>query len=184
MKKNILYILFLCFGILPVVGQNNIYKTNVAKINFDAAKSSIEPIQAVNVKAKIILNSDTGEIASLMNMSDFSFPNKLMQEHFNENYIESDKYPKATFSGKINDFSTIDFSKEQNITVTGHFKIHGETQKKTIPLTVVKQKNSYNIQGKFMLQLKDFKIKIPSIMFYKIAEEVEVKIQADIKDSQ
>lgn len=182
MKKNILYFLFLCFGIFPTFAQNNIYKTNVAKVNFDAAKSSLEPITAKNKKAKIILNSNTGEIASLMYMTDFDFPNKLMQEHFNENYMESDTYPKATFSGKINNFSTIDFSKEQIINTTGSFKIHGKTQQKTISLTVLKQNNIYKIKGKLTLQLKDFNIKIPSIMFYKIAEEVEVNILAELKD--
>ena len=182
MKNTLLYILTFLLGTTLFYGQKKLYKTDIANIKFDAGKNKIEPINAENEKVKIILNSDTGEIACSMNMSDFSFPNKLMQEHFNENYIESDKYPKATFTGKIDNFSKTDLSSEKTVWVKGTFKIHGNTQTKTTKIKLLKQNNNYVIKSTFILELKDYKIKIPSIMFYKIAEKVNVNLTAELKE--
>ncbi|MGY5355469.1 YceI family protein [Wenyingzhuangia sp. IMCC45467] len=182
MKKSLFYSLIFLLGTTFFYGQKNLFKTNNAIVKFDAAKTNIEPIKAENQKAKIVLNTNTGEIACLMNMVDFEFPNKLMQEHFNENYIESEKYPKATFTGRINNFNTLNFNTEQTINVTGNFKIHGQTQQKTVLLKILKEENLYVLTSNFTIQLKDFKIKIPSIMFLKIAEEVEVQLTAKLKE--
>ncbi|ANW94778.1 hypothetical protein AXE80_00035 [Wenyingzhuangia fucanilytica] len=184
MKKILLYISIFLLGTIPFYGQQGIYKTENAIIKFDAAKGNIEPIKAENIKAKLILKDSTGEIACLMDMTNFEFPNKLMQEHFNENYIESDQYPKASFSGKIDNFINTDFSKEQTLNLKGEFKIHGVSLTKTIPISVLKLNNTYNIKSNFNLQIKDFDIKIPSIMFYKIAEEVNVNLTAELKELQ
>lgn len=181
MKKGlILSILFFAVTI-SFHAQNIIYRTNSSLIKFNAAKSSIEPIKAENKQVKVILNSSTGEIACLMNMINFDFSNKLMQEHFNENYIESDQFPTGTFQGKIENFTNIDFSTEKALKTTGTFKIHGKKHKKTVILKILKKGETYTIKSDFKLQLKDFKIKIPSIMFYKIAEEVEVSLLSELK---
>lgn len=179
MKKALFTMLCLCM----FFAQAQLYKTDEGSICFDAAKTAIEPIKAEHKKAKMILNEETGEIACLIQIVLFEFPNKLMQEHFNENYLESDKYPKATLVGKITHFTTTDFSKEQKINVVGDFTIHGITRNKTVPVTIVKKGNDYTIKGNFTIILKDFKVKIPKLMFYKIAEDVEVTLQAELKKS-
>lgn len=179
--KKLISLLFL-LGTVLTYSQTSIYKTETASIQFDVAKTTIEPIKAKNTKAKIILDSKTGEIACLINMIDFSFPNKLMQEHFNENYMESDKYPTATFSGTIEKISEVDFSEEQKVKASGIFTIHGKKHKKEIDLYIQKTNKRFHLKSNFTLQLKDFKIKIPKIMFYKIAEEVEVSLWAELNN--
>ncbi|MDO3693852.1 YceI family protein [Wenyingzhuangia sp. chi5] len=179
MKKTFFYLSVL-LSTTFFYAQESIYKTDKAIITFDAAKNNIEPISAKNNQAKIIINTKTGEVASVMSMTDFEFPNKLMQEHFNENYIESDKYPKATFVGVIENFAATDFSSEKTLKVVGTFKIHGVSKKKNIDLKIIKTKEYYTFKSEFKLQLEDFKIKIPSVVFYKIAEEVNVSLVADL----
>ncbi|MGY6649188.1 YceI family protein [Wenyingzhuangia sp. IMCC45574] len=178
--KKILFTL-LCLSTLLANAQ--LYKTDKANIRFDAAKTAIEPIKAENKKAKLILNEKTGEIACLIQIAQFEFPNKLMQEHFNENYLESDTYPKATLAGKITNFTSTDFSTAKEVKVVGDFTIHGKKQNKTVPVTIVKKGDTYTINGSFKLILKDYKVKIPKLMFYKIAEDVEVTLNAELKKS-
>lgn len=178
--KRIITFLFL-MGSFVFYGQNSLLKNNTTQIQFDAAKSSIEPITAKSSNAKLLLNTLTGEIASLINIADFVFPNKLMQEHFNENYLESDKYPIASFEGMIPNFATTDFSSEQSIQVAGVFTIHGKKQKKNMIFKIEKTAEEYILKSKFSLELKDYKIKIPKVMFYKIAEQVEVSVLSKLK---
>ena len=77
-----------------------------------SASTPLENIEAENKKSQVILNTANNEIAIRMNMREFSFPNKLMQEHFNENYMESSKYPKSTFKGKIVNLDQINFTQD------------------------------------------------------------------------
>lgn len=178
---KIIYSLLLCLSSLCTQAQ--LFKTEQAHIKFDAAKTAVEPITAENTQAKLILNEANGELACLLEVAQFSFPNKLMQEHFNENYLESDKYPKATLVGVIKDFKTADFTTEKEVVVEGDFTIHGKKVKKSIPVTLVKKGNTYHLKGVFTLELKEFKIKIPKIMFYKITEDVEVVLNAELNKS-
>jgi len=181
MKKKTVYFLLFFLCILNLNAQEYIYKTDLATLKFKAAKTSIEPISAINSKSKIILNSTNGEIACLLKIVDFSFANKLMEEHFNENYLESDIYPKASFLGKIENFNNLDFTKEQTTKITGVFKIHGKSKEKTFYTSILKKDKNYILNSNFKLGLKDFGIKIPRIMFYKIAEEVDIVLTSELK---
>ncbi|WP_010181199.1 YceI family protein [Aquimarina agarilytica] len=155
------------------------YKTTLGSIKFDAAKTALEPIHAINKKLKVILRPNDGALVALLEIRDFSFPNTLMQEHFNENYMESDQYPTASFKAKIDNLEVF-FNKSSAFDVLGEFRIHGVKKELLIPVKLIKKATSFNLKSSFKLFLQDFNIKIPSLMFYKIAEEVEVVIDAEL----
>ncbi len=177
------YIVVFSFFIVLFTGlhaQTKNYSTQKGIILFDAAKSNIEPIKAENNRVRLILDTNSGKIACLMSIRDFVFKNKLMQEHFNENYLESDKYPKASFIGNIKDFDTFDFTTSPSIFVEGTFTIHGVSQKKTVTLQITQKEDKFMLTGNFSIALKNFNIKIPSVLFYKITEQVEISLTATL----
>ena len=113
-------------------------------------------------------------------MKGFEFEKALMQEHFNENYVESDKYPKAVFKGKINDISSIDFAKtgKYTATVTGKLSLHGQTKDVTAPITFNVNQGTVSATTEFMVAPLDFNIAIPSIVREKIAKEIKISVAA------
>ena len=117
----------------------------------------------------------------LQKIRNFEFEQEKMKEHFNENYMESDKYPMSTFTGKINE--EIDYNKDTtyNVTASGKLKIHGVTKERTVDGTVTIEDGKIKLYSDFMVTLEDHKVKIPSLMFQKIAEEVKVTLKADLK---
>jgi polyisoprenoid-binding protein YceI len=98
-----------------------------------------------------------------------------MQEHFNENYLESEKFPKASFSGIIDELNKVSIA-------TGTLKIHGESNEVEVKGSVVVSNDSVMIDATFTIQLKDYNIKIPKIVMYNIAEKIEVTIKAKLKE--
>ena len=101
-----------------------------------------------------------------------------MEEHFNENYVESDKYPKATFKGKVENIADINFSAngEYKAMVKGDLTIHGETKKTEVQGTIVIQDGNPRLKAKFNVKPEDYKIIIPSLVREKIAETMDVNI--------
>lgn len=135
--------------------------------------AAIEDIKADNKKVAGIFNSENGEIVFSITIQEFQFEKSLMKEHFNEKYMESDKFPKATFQGKISDF---DKSKTESreAKATGKLTIHGVTNEVEIPGTLEKQGEKYVMKTKFIVKLGDYKITIPQLLWQNIAEQVEV----------
>jgi polyisoprenoid-binding protein YceI len=150
------------------------FATNSGNTKFSAS-TPLEDIEAENKKSQAILNTATGEIAIRMNMKDFVFPNKLMQEHFNENYMDSDKYPNATFSGKVD--KSPDYSKDGSfdVSATGKFTVHGVTKERTISGKVVVGGGKITLSSDFQVALTDHKIEVPQVVFVKIAQVISVK---------
>ncbi|WP_227431583.1 YceI family protein, partial [Polaribacter reichenbachii] len=113
-------------------------------------------------------------------MKSFLFKKALMQEHFNENYVESDKYPKATFKGEILDFNSVNnvLSTKQ---VKGVLTIHGVSKEINIDANFIKQNNTILVSGDFMINLEDFKIKIPAIVAKNIAKKIKVTFKFNHK---
>lgn len=150
------------------------YATQAGETSF-FSETPVENITAVNKTVGAIINTTTNEVAVSMKMTAFEFPNKLMQEHFNENYMESEKYPTGTFKGKI--IEPIDYTKNgtYDVTVKGLLTIHGVTVPRDLKgkLTVENQKIS--LISNFEVKLVDHKIDIPKIVFAKIAEVISVK---------
>lgn len=170
--KKVLLLFALTASSLPLTAQ--LYTAQSGETSF-FSKAPLEDISAVNKKVGAVLNTATGDIAVKIPMTEFSFPNKLMQEHFNENYVESDKYPAATFRGKIQE--TLDYTKPGSYPVTakGTFDLHGVKQERTLKGTLTVGEGKLTLQSDFPVALKDHNIDIPKLVFQKIAETIAVK---------
>jgi polyisoprenoid-binding protein YceI len=171
--KIIIKILIATF-ILSNKSFGQMYATQAGETSF-FSETPVENISAVNKTVGAIINTTTNEVAVSMKMAGFDFPNKLMQEHFNENYMESEKYPVGTFKGKI--IEPIDFTKNgtYDVTAKGQLTIHGVTLPRDLKgkLTIENQKIS--LISNFDIKLVDHKIDIPKLVFAKIAEVISVK---------
>ena len=138
----------------------------------------LEKIEANTRTAASVLDKKTGQVEFSVLIKSFSFRKALMQEHFNENYLESDKFPKSVFIGRINDVSKVDFDKdaEYAVTVTGQLTIHGVTRTVTTP-AILTVKNRVTIaNATFNISLTDYKISIPSLVKDKISETVKISV--------
>jgi hypothetical protein len=151
------------------------YSTKTGKVAFEASVPLFEDVYAENNAITAILNADNGEIASLGMVKDFKFKTNLMQEHFNENYAESVKYPKTSFKGKIANFNKADLSaKAKTYTITGTLNFHGVDKQVQSSASVYLKDDKIIVQGKFIAKPADFKVKIPKMVVAKIAENVDV----------
>lgn len=142
----------------------------------------VEDIAATSKSAQVILNSAKNEIAVKVTIKGFDFEKELMQEHFNEKYLESDKYPYATFTGKIKD--TIDYKKDgiYKVAITGKLKMHDVEKERTIQGTLIVKGGEILIESKFVVALKDHKIEIPTLVAQNIAEIVEVTLKLGLTE--
>ena len=153
------------------------YITRDGITEFDGSKAAFEPIKAKNNSSISIIDIENGGIAALIYIKDFSFRLGLMQEHFNENYLESNKFPKSTFEGDIKDFDfnklTNDFKKYY---LQGKLTIKGVTQivNTEAQLRLIDEK--LELKCNFNILLSDFKIKIPRVVFKKIDEKVKINL--------
>lgn len=173
MNYKIIWISTIYFLFLTTfINAQEKYITTSGKINF-FSKATLEDITADNNKVSSIINATTGEMAIKISIKDFEFKKKLMQEHFNDKYLESDLYPTSIFKGSIINFSTID-DVEKEATVKGKITIHGITKNIEIIANCVRTADYIKVSGNFMVALEDFKIKIPKIVFVKIAENIKV----------
>jgi len=159
------------------VGQK--YVTEATVVSF-FSHATIEDIAAANKKAVGIFNTSNGDIAFSVPIQEFTFAKSLMQEHFNEKYMESDKYPKSTFQGKISDFN-IAATGVQNVKASGRLTIHGVTNNIDVPGTIEKEGEKLLMKSKFKVKLQDYKIAIPQLLWQNIAEEVEVTLEFAFK---
>ncbi len=145
------------------------------------SKSPLEDIEANNKNAVIVLNTATGDIQVRVTIQAFKFKNGLMEEHFNENYLESTKYPNSVFKGKINE--KIDFSTDgQNkVTVSGKMEMHGVTRDVELDGLLTKKGNEIYIDSKFKLKVADYGIKVPSLYIKNIAEVIDISVVSTLE---
>ncbi|WP_203292855.1 YceI family protein [Luteirhabdus pelagi] len=156
--------------------------TKSGNITFEASMPSFEEVEAINENVSAILNMETGEFASLALIKGFRFKRALMEEHFNENYMESHTYPKAVFKGSIDGFiSEALSSSEQRFVVIGKMTIHGIEKEISIPIYVTRLEEGIQLTTKFTLLPEDFGIEIPSVVSNKIADEVVVEAHYILK---
>lgn len=172
-------IVFFLLSSFPAFSQN-IYKAKDGNIRF-FSDAPLEDIEANSKKGTAAFNSQTGEVAALIPIKSFVFENALMQEHFNENYLESDKFPNASFKGKIPESTIPEPGSSKMINVEGDLTIHGVTKKRTLPLTLkYAADGSIKAIAKWTVLLADHNIKIPQLVFQNIAEEVEISIDFNL----
>ena len=173
MKRLILISALTLFGILPVFAQSDIYDAKKTLVTFFSS-APLEDIEARNENAISLLNIRNNEIVVRIPIRQFQFRNKLMQEHFNENYMESERFPYATFKGKINE--AVDFNKPgtSNVSATGVLNIHGVNKKRTLNGVLTVSGSEMLLETKFDVLLADHKISIPRLVFKKIADQIAV----------
>lgn len=171
----------LLFATATVSAQQKML-TKSGKITFEASVPSFEEVKAKNDAVTCVLNPETGEIASLAMMKGFRFKVALMEEHFNENYIESDKYPKATFKGKIDDFDVSKLSATaKDFTIKGKMELHGKSKDVTTTAKIRKTDAGIEIISNFILNPNDFAIEIPAVVKSKVSDKVNVKTEFTVK---
>ena len=142
--------------------------------------ATIEDITAENTKAVGIFNASTGDVAFSIPIKEFEFAKSLMKEHFNEKYMETEKYPKGTFQGKITGFDK-NATGVQNAKANGKLTVHGQTKEVELPGTIEVQGSNLLMKSKFIVKLEDYKITIPQLMWQNIAEQVEVTVEFTYK---
>ena len=148
-------------------------------VNF-FSEAPIENIEAENNSVAGIIDVASGEFAFRVKIEDFNFAKSLMQEHFNENYMESERYPFATFTGFMTDFQNLDLSDKQVVQVRGQMTIHGVNQSVNVEASVWMHDEELHLFSKFLVKLADYQIDIPKIVMYNIAEEIVVTIQMQL----
>jgi hypothetical protein len=177
MRTSIL-ILLLSFCKAFIIQAQPIYLATGGNCSFFSS-TPVEDIDAHSESLNSVINTATGEIQFKVPMKSFKFKKALMQEHFNEKYIESDKFPYATFKGKINEL--IDYTKDgvYDISTTGVFNVHGVDHLHTEKGRIIVKAGTFTIESSFKVMLKDHHIVIPRIVVANISEVIDVKINCN-----
>ena len=150
--------------------------------NFEASIPLFEEVKAINDNTTCILITKTGEITCWVSIKDFKFKRNLMEEHFNTYYMESDRYPKAVFKGKIEKLDIKNVNSETvPYQINGKMTMHGRSKKMTTKATLKKVENGIELSSEFPLNTDDFKIEIPFIVRSKISKNVNTKIVCVLK---
>ena len=169
---------FLIFALLAILSipasSQTRYYADKSSVTF-FSDGVIEDIKANNSSVTSIFDVSKKEIAFLVKVKDFQFDKALMQVHFNEKYLESEKFPKSTFVGQVTGFNTGKTGVQQ-VTAVGKLFIHGVTKDVKIPGTLEKQGSNLTLRSRFMVKLADYNIHIPQIIWKNVAEEVEINL--------
>lgn len=176
-------VLFILLAIPTLLSAQRLF-TRDAKVHFDAtSKGSPEQVEAVNKSGTLVVDVATGNVQAAVLMTNFLFEKALMQEHFNENYVESSKYPKATFKGKIDDASKVNFSKDgtYEVPVSGSLDLHGVTNEIKTTATFKIQGGKVAANTEFKITLADYKISVPSVVSDKLAAQAQISFEADLE---
>jgi len=175
---------FLLFAVTIALGQSK-YMTKSGSMSFEASQPSFEPIEATHSAVSALLNADTGELAVLALVRGFRFPLALMEEHFNENYIESHQYPKTSFKGSILNFDSKALSNQpRTVQLTGELSIHGVTKLISVSATITQSDEQITLTSSFSVKTSDFGIKIPSLVRKQIDENVQVEVSLPLQRKQ
>ena len=173
------FLTFICFS-NHLKAQK--YRSKSSSVHFFSS-APVEDIEATNLDGQSAMDISTNEIVFSIPIKSFTFEKSLMQEHFNENYLESEKYPKSTFRGNINGF---DATKKgwQDVKASGKLTIHGVENDISCEGKMAIENDIIKIETKFPVKVADYKIKIPQIVFYNIAEIVDVTIKFDYEKTE
>jgi polyisoprenoid-binding protein YceI len=156
------------------------YTIEKGEIDF-ASNATLELIKATSTKIQGIVDPKTGQFAFIVSIKSFEgFKSTLQKEHFNEKYLESDRFFDATFTGKI--VEPVDFSKDGELTVNakGTLVVHGKKVPRTIPSKMIIDKGKLRIESTFSVPLADHDIKIPTIVTEKIATEILIHLNVSM----
>ncbi|GAA4005771.1 hypothetical protein GCM10022408_16910 [Hymenobacter fastidiosus] len=173
------YVLFLALSLLllPRSRAQGKYATRAGLISFFAG-TPLEDIDARNAQVAAVLDLSSGQLAFTVPMKAFQFRRTLMQEHFNENYVESEKYPRATFTGKVLNFqpALVQQTGPQPVQVEGELTIHGVKRRVQVPGTLELKNNQLLVRSKFIVAPADYNIEIPALVRDNIAKTIAVTV--------
>jgi len=177
--KYLMLILVTCIVITAQAIAQKYYTKN-GNISF-FSKTNIENISSDNNQVMSVLNTQNGELQFSLLIKNFHFKKSLMEEHFNENYLESDKYPKATFKGSIVDMSKVNFATDGSykVMVAGDLTMHGITQKISTAATVTIKGEKIIATSVFIVKPASYNINIPKVVRNNIAETIEVSVNCN-----
>jgi polyisoprenoid-binding protein YceI len=172
------FILLLLTIVTTVKSQDSLWFTKTGHIYF-ISHTDIIDIDANNYQTGSFLNIRTGEMAFTLLMKSFKFSLPLAEEHFNENYVEAEKYPKATFKGKIKDYNPLALANdgEYPVIVSGDLTIHGVTSAVTEKGLLIKKGAEIQAVSKFTILLETYDIKVPAIVDDRVAKEIPIEVK-------
>lgn len=184
MKKMSMLVAFLILCGIGVQAQEKYFtRTGTVSLNAEGALDDVEEIKAKSTTATSVVDITSGQMEWAVLMKGFQFKNALMQEHFNENYVESDKFPKAAFKGQIDAHSNVKWTTDGTypVTVNGKMTLHGITRDLVAKGTVQVKGGKPILGSDFVIKLSDYDIKIPSVVGNKIANEVKITVSASLE---
>jgi len=162
------------------MAQDKIYKTAVGKISF-VSNAPLEVISAKSGKMEGVIDAGALSFAFSVVIQTFEgFNNGLQKQHFNENYLETNKYPTATFSGKIIEHIDVSTPGTYQIRAKGQLNIHGRSKERIIKVDLISTGTEIKASTSFMVPLIDHQIEVPRIVNQKIAQEIAVTVQATL----
>ena len=175
MKKSVFIIVFLLL-VTNLFSQKMI--TRSGEIKFDATvPGAMDEVIGITKTVSAIFDKSTAEIVVLGLVKSFKFKLPLMEEHFNENYLESDEFPKANFKGKVLNFS----SKSGSYDLEGEMTIHGVTNKVKTKVSIANDGTKLVMSGIFTLKLSDYKIDVPALAKRTLSETAKVSIKLQLE---
>ncbi|MFM7645659.1 MAG: YceI family protein [Sphingomonadales bacterium] len=183
MLKNVLVLFSVSLLTATAVHAQKFY-TKAGRIDFNAtAPSSPEKIEAVNKTVTCVLDVATGNIQFAVLIKGFTFERALMQEHFNENYLESDKFPKAEFKGTITNNSAVNYIKDgdYSVTVKGKLTLHGETREVESSGKISVKGDKISASAGFSAVLGDYKVEVPTLVSDKLSKTAKITVACTLE---
>ncbi|MDR7372101.1 YceI family protein [Flavobacterium aquidurense] len=179
MKRTTLLILL--FSAFSLFAQEK-FITNTATVNFEASVPLFEEVKAVNRSVAIVLEPKTSAFICTVVVKDFRFKLDLMQEHFNDNYMESNRYPKAVFKGKIAKFDLKDITEiEKEYTIKGKLTVRGKSKEVEVKAFLKKVNDGILIHSDFPISITDFNIELPKEIEAKISKTANTDLTGVIR---
>lgn len=178
MKKYVLMGGIFILSVMNAAAQDR-YFTRNGKVYF-LSDAPMEKIDAKNSQGTSVFDAKTGQFEFAVLMKAFEFEKALMMEHFHENYVESDKYPKSVFKGTITDIAAVDIKKDgvYPVSYKGTLNLHGVTKETTGKGTFTVKSGKVTGHSDFTILLADYKIEIPSLVKDKVSNEVKISVDA------
>ena len=176
MKNKLLTLIFL---VITSVGFSQKMMTRSGEIKFDATvPGAMDPVIVTSTTVSSIFDKASGELVVQGLVKSFKFKSPLMEEHFNENYMESDKLPKTSFKGKIVGYD----GKTGSYEVDGDLTIHGVTNKVKTKVTVSNASGKLGVAGTFTVKLSDYKLEVPAMAKKTLAETAKISIKLELEN--
>lgn len=178
MKKILISMICLVFS---TVAFSQKMMTRSGEIKFDATvPGAMDPVIGTSTTVSSIFDKATGDFVVQGMVKSFKFKSPLMEEHFNENYMESDKLPKTSFKGKVLNYD----GKTGTYDAEGDLTIHGVTNKVKTKVTISNANGKLSIVGNFVVKLKDYKIDVPAMAKKTLAETAKISIKLELENKQ